>query len=163
MPIKNTNTASVIKQIDLTKISATDFKQCFVGCIILTHDNKIILQQRGDDFITFPDYVSSFGGRIEKNESPIQALVRELNEELGAIVHESDVICLGAVTEAFTNHQELVYEYFWHDMQKTITGCYEDEIKYFDTVKSVFDDPSKIMDDVRWALKACQAKRLLNE
>ena len=163
MLIKNTNTVGVIKQIDLTKISAADFKQRFVGCIVLTHDNKIILQQRGDDFITFPGYLSSFGGCIEKNESPIQALVRELNEELGAIVHEPDVICLGAVTEAFTNHQELVYEYFWHDAHRTITGCYEGEAKYFDTVKSVFDDPSQIMDDVRWALKACQAKRLLNK
>jgi hypothetical protein len=38
-----------------------------------------------------------------------------LKEELGAEVMPSDVVDLGAITEAFTNYTELVYVHFWHD------------------------------------------------
>lgn len=150
-----------IRRVNSTKIKETTFKRCFVGCIVLAQDNKILLQQRGYDWQSFPGFLSSFGGRIEKNETPMQALVRELHEELGADVKESDIISLGAVTESVTDHRELVYEFFWHDKQGTIKGCYEGEAKYFDSVEEVILDYPKVMDDVCWALRECQKRQLL--
>ena len=155
---KKINVLPLIKPVYLEKADVTAFKKQFSSCIVLTRENKILLQQRGDNFVTFPGYLSSFGGRIEKDETPTQALIRELNEELGAVVNESDVVLLGAVTEKISDYQDLVYEYFWHDAHGTITGCYEGEARFFDDVESVLKYSEKIMDDVQWALKECQLR-----
>jgi 8-oxo-dGTP diphosphatase len=90
----------------------------------------------------------------------MQALIRELNEELGAQVKESDVVSLGAVTEAITGHTELIHVYFWQDLQNTITGCYEGNIESFSNAQEIMNQP-KVMDDTRWALEQCLDRRLL--
>ena len=149
-----------IQQVDLPQIIESKFAALFVGCIVLTQDNKILLQQRGIHFKTFPGFISEFGGRIEHNEHPTHALIRELREELGAQVQEADIINLGAITEKATNFSELIYAYFWHDKLGTISGCYEGEAKYFETAKAVLDH-HKVMDSVRWLLKECQNRQLL--
>ena len=149
-----------IQHIDLLQIDEKNFKRRYVGCLILTKNHKILLQQRGPNWKHFPEYLSEFGGQIEPNEIPIQALMRELNEELGAKVKETDVISLGAITEESTKHTELIYIYFWYDKQGTITGCYEGEAKYFDNIKAVLNYPN-VMDSVCWLLRECQKKALL--
>jgi len=101
-----------IKLVDLAKIKKSGYKDQFVGCVVLTKDNKILLQQRGHDFSTYPDYLCEFGGHIESGEQPTQAIIRELNEELGAFAKENEIISLGAVTEEMSNHTELIYTFF---------------------------------------------------
>src|ERR1700733_13759328 len=108
-----TSTIKTIRPVDLKKMDEATFVRRCVGCIILTHDNKILLQQRDDDCRTFPGCLATFGGGIEARESPMQALVRELNEELGARLVSTDVISLGAITEEYTQHRELIHTYFW--------------------------------------------------
>jgi len=149
-----------IQLVNLNTIDLTQFEQCCVGCMVLTQDNQIMLQQRCHNWHSFPDYLAEFGGHIEANESPIQALQRELNEELGAQVNPSEVISFGALTETVSKHSILVYEYFWHDKHGTITGCYECEARYYDNCAAVLKHP-KIMDDVRWSLNKCQKLKLL--
>src|SRR3982750_4683930 len=105
----------LIKKIDLSKIDESVFSRCCVGCLILTFDNKILLQQRDEDCKTYPGCLATFGGGIDLEETPTEALVRELREELGARVNIADVISLGAITEGASNHNELIYVYFWHD------------------------------------------------
>jgi 8-oxo-dGTP diphosphatase len=149
-----------IQERDLTKLDETQFKHRYVGCLILTNDQKILLQQRGVDWNHFPGYLSEFGGRIESNESPMQALIRELKEELGAQVKAADVTTLGTITEESTEHSELVYVYFWHDKDGTITGCYEGKAVYFDKIKDVLACPN-IMDSVRWLLNQCRHQQFI--
>jgi 8-oxo-dGTP diphosphatase len=132
-------------------------KNRYVGCMILSKDRKILLQQRGNNWQKHPGYLSEFGGRIEENETPMEALVRELQEELGAKVNPDEVVSLGEITEAIANHAELIYVYFWHDKHGSIIGCYEGEAKYFDNVKSVLEHP-RIMDSVRWLLEECEKR-----
>lgn len=155
-------TNEFIRLVDPTKVDEKSYTFRYVDCIVATKDNKIILQKRGDNWNHFPGYLASFGGQIEVGETPMQALIRELNEELGAKVKESDVVSLGAVTEAVTGHTELIYVYFWHDLHGTITGCYEGEVRCFDSVQEVISYP-KVMDDTRWALNECCARQLLKE
>lgn len=149
-----------IKQIDLSQVDEAAFKQRHVGCIVLTQDHKILLQRRPLNWRTFPGMIATFGGHIETNETPSQAIIRELHEELGAKISSNDLIKLGIITEEVTHHTELVYIYFWHDQQGTITGCYECEAQYFNKVDEALSHP-KIMDDVCWALGECQKRKLL--
>jgi len=152
--------AKRIKQLDLSQVKESDYKQQFAACIVLTQDHKILLQQRPLNWRTFPGMIATFGGHIEGDETPIQAIVRELHEELGAKVDSSDLITLGVITEEVTSHTELVHLYFWHDTHSTITGCYEGEAKYFDSIEEALEHP-KLMDDVCWALNECCDRGLL--
>ncbi len=99
-----------IKTVDLTKISEANFPKRFVGAIILTHDNKFLLQKIINARTFFSvGYITTFGGKVETNEAPIEALKRELNEELGAKVGVDESIYIGAITEKVTKHTELIY------------------------------------------------------
>ncbi|MEJ0063791.1 MAG: NUDIX hydrolase [Alphaproteobacteria bacterium] len=149
-----------IRPVDLTSIDQTAFVRCFADCVVLTKDGKILLQQRPPDWGRSAGCLTMFGGHIEPGESPMQAIVRETKEELGADVLPSDVVSLGAVTEDFTDHTELVYGYFWHDKRGTITGCYECEAVYYDRIEGALAHP-KIMDYVRWFLRECANRGLL--
>lgn len=150
-----------IRIVDLNELDQARYTRRAVGCLVLTQDQKILLQYRPLNWRTHPDCVATFGGKIESDEMPIEALIRELKEELGADVKAPDVVSLGAITESITQYSELIYEYFWHDKAGTITGCYECEAQFFDTIEEACSHP-KIMDDVLWLLQTCQKKCLLN-
>lgn len=141
-------------------INDEKFAREAVGCLVLSQNGQIILQQRDEDCNTFPGCLATFGGGIETGETPMQALIRELKEELGAKVNASDVVSLGALTEEETNHRELVYVYFWQDKLGSITGCYEGIAKYYNDPAAAESHP-KVMNDVRWLLYECKKRKLL--
>ncbi len=144
----------------LNNVDTNRFTRACVGCLVLSQDNKIVLQQRDDNCHRFPGALATFGGGIEPGESPMQALIRELKEELGANVQAADVISLGALTETETNFREVVYVYFWHDKKGTITGCYEGKANYYSNPLDALKH-RKVMNDVRWTLQECKKKKLL--
>lgn len=148
-----------IRLIDL-KTNQSSFTKHLADCVILTHDYKILMQQRPADGGRFGGCLNIFGGHVEGGEPVMQALIRELNEELDAKVDERNVVFIGAVSEEFTNHTELVHVHFWHDKNNTITGCYEAEAVYYDDVEKALSHP-KIMDYAAWALYECRDRSFL--
>ena len=141
-----------VRQVDLTPETADAFQgRTFVGAVIQTHKNQWLLQQRPDHWRTFPGFLATFGGKIEAGETPDQALIRELDEELGASLQPKDATYLATVTEAVSHHQDLIHLYFWHDQHNSITGCYECEPAYFDALSSIKAHP-KAMQDIIWAI-----------
>ena len=143
----------------ITTPNPCDFVRISVGCIILSHDQRIVLQERDANCPKFPGRIATFGGGLEGNETPLQALQRELQEELGASVFPHEPIALGILTEPDTHYRELIYAFFWHDKQNTITGCYEGKCQYFPSVASALIHP-QLMSDVSWLLKECQHRQL---
>ncbi|KTD16796.1 NUDIX domain-containing protein [Legionella jordanis] len=150
----------LIKPVSLSELRIKDYRSCYVDCIILNHDNKILLQQRGENWHNFPGFLSAFGGAIEPDETPHQALMRELHEELGAEPLQEELIFISALTEDITQHSTLIYCYFWHDSRGSIKACYEGEVKQFTDVDSILKQ-SKLMDNVAWVVRECRKKHLL--
>ena len=65
---------------DATPLSMRDA----VAAIVLVDGDRYLLQQRDDKpGIWYPGHWGCFGGAVEPNESPEDALSRELQEELG--------------------------------------------------------------------------------
>jgi 8-oxo-dGTP diphosphatase len=149
-----------IKVIDLTQTDPADFDAHLADCVVLTREGRILMQRRPANWGRFAGCLNIFGGHVEKGESVIAALVRELNEELGAEVNPADVVFIGALTEEFTGHREVVHVHFWHDKDGTITGCYEAEAAEYETTAAAMAHP-KIMDYARWALEECTRRRLI--
>lgn len=157
-----TNAIKSIRPVDLTKVDPSAFKKHLADCVVLTHDHKILMQQRPLNWGKSAGVLNIFGGHVEDGETVMRGLLRELHEELGAQVDEKDVIFIGAVSEEFTNHTELVHVHFWHDKNNTITGCYEAEAVRYDSIEGTLAHP-KIMDYAVWALRECQNQGLLKQ
>jgi 8-oxo-dGTP diphosphatase len=151
---------STCRKVNLKYLNDAEYRRRSVGCLVLSRDKRIVLQLRDPDAPTFPSHLATFGGSIDEGEIPIEALVRELKEELGADVSSHDVITLGAITEPETNYRDLVYIYFWRDIYGGITGCYEGEAKYFNDPMIPQKHP-KVMNDVIWVIQECNKLGLL--
>ncbi|PWD69909.1 7,8-dihydro-8-oxoguanine-triphosphatase [Dickeya dianthicola] len=86
IPMTNEITFKVIG--DISTASA-----CSAALVVLVDPyGKILLQLRDSDKdIPYPGYWSLFGGGLEGEETPAQAAVRELNEEIGIILDDRDL------------------------------------------------------------------------
>ena len=131
----------------------------FVGCLIVSQKGEILLQKRGPDFESFPNKISTFGGKIEVGETPEEALIRELKEELGAEVNLKKAIKLGIILESVTAYQNPIHLYFWRDEAGSITGCYEGEMMAFKNTEEILACEN-LMDDVRWLIKKYRELKL---
>ena len=58
-----------------------------------------------------------FGGKIEENETPHEALIREIKEELDLEINEEDLILRGVLYDAF-NAKVFVFTSFLNKRKK---------------------------------------------
>ncbi len=83
-----------------------------VVAAIITNDNKIFATQRG--YGDFKDGWEFPGGKVEPGESPEEAIVREIKEELGA-----DIKVTGFLTTVEHDYPEfhLSMDCFWAELK----------------------------------------------
>ncbi len=97
---------------------AYGFKQIIVPCGLVVKDRKLLLLQRRDSRPEFNNKWEFPGGGVEANESPTQALLREVKEETGYTVHIQTMIpTIYQKTETKYNYQVFLMLYIC-----TITG-----------------------------------------
>ncbi len=68
----------------------TRMKTIRVAAAIIVHDNKIFATQRG--YGEFKDGWEFPGGKIEEGETPQQALIREIQEELDTEIEVGELV-----------------------------------------------------------------------
>lgn len=156
-----TNSFNSIRPVNIKAIDEHSYAKHLADCVILTQDNRLLLQKRPENWGSCPGALNIFGGHVEDGETVLEGLIRELHEEVGAQISPEEIVFIGAVTEDWTDHTELVHIHFWHDKKGTITGCYEAEPRHFDSVQEALKHP-RIMDYTRWALQECENRGLLS-
>lgn len=83
-----------------------------VACWIINDNNEILLQRRSANKKQQPNMLSITAGHIEMNESPIQAVLREVSEEVGIKnVKERDFIYLDTFKAENKNNYHYKYVY----------------------------------------------------
>ena len=81
-----------------------------VSVLALYNDHKeILLQHRSKDAPRLPDYWGFFGGGIEREESPDQALSREIHEELEYMVRSPQLIFIQKFTHEHEENTKYVF------------------------------------------------------
>ena len=77
-----------------------DYKFNFRVAAVFVNDDKVLLQSTAeDDYLAFP------GGRVQYNETTIDALKREMKEELGVSLKDSEITLIH-VAENFFGHKD---------------------------------------------------------
>ena len=97
---------------------------------VFTNKDKVLLQKSEKD-----SYYSLIGGRVKYNETTKQALIREIKEEVGITILESDLVLINVAENFFTyggtNIHELLFIY------KIIDNI---ELKNKDNIKTLDKD-----------------------
>ena len=88
-----------------------DNNKNYVGLIIEDANGKLLFQLRDNKpSIPHPNKWSLFGGGIEKNETPLKALKRELQEELDLTIDISKVTLLFKKENSISNRYVFYYK-----------------------------------------------------
>ena len=66
--------------------------------VILHKGDQVLLQLRTFDAKAYPGFWSTFGGHIEEGEQPESAAIREIEEELGLRLDQSQLTRLGSAS-----------------------------------------------------------------
>lgn len=84
-----------IQTVDLTKTKPDQFSAHLADCVILTKDNKILMQQRPENWGKHAGVLNIFGGHVEEGETVLEGLIRELHEVIRAYLANSPVFQKG--------------------------------------------------------------------
>lgn len=84
-----------------------------VAALLVTPDQRYLLQHRDDiEGIFFPGFIGNFGGAIELGEAPIDALRREIREELAFEIRDCEFFCSMTFDFRFAGIGEIVRHFF---------------------------------------------------
>lgn len=84
--------------------------------ILRTPTGEVLLMRRAPTLRHFPNGDSLPGGKVEGQEEPIQALLREVREETGWEYDEADVIYVGAELAKASDGTEFPVEVYRIDV-----------------------------------------------
>ena len=93
----------------------------------LLHDDRVLLVHRRSDKRARPDVWDLPGGVMEPGESELEALSRELQEELGVQMATRTATHLCRVTAGPADEPALLSAWLVHDWEGTPENCARDE------------------------------------
>jgi len=117
------------------------------SALVSVKNNKILLVRVRDNTIWyFP------GGKIDDGETPLQTLIRELDEELNIQMQSSELKYLGeVVTDNHDRTDTVSVHCYTGEITQPIQPCAEiSEIKWFDLDDTEFMAPAVVESIRRW-------------
>ncbi len=85
------------------------FKIRGVNFILWRQDDKILIQKRSEDALVFPGEYCIPGGGVNFGESPDEAVIREIEEEIGLKIKYFNFMC----GFEYTLNDEKKYNFFY--------------------------------------------------
>ncbi|AHA27722.1 (deoxy)nucleoside triphosphate pyrophosphohydrolase [Candidatus Liberibacter americanus] len=100
-----------------------------VACAIFNYDGKVLISNRPSNkshagFWEFP------GGKIDNGESPEEALVRELLEELSIVVETSALLPITFASHSYENFHLLMPLFACHNFEGSPRGCEGQQVRW---------------------------------
>lgn len=120
----------------------------YAGAVLIRKDGKILLQLR-DEHGSNPGKWGTFGGGIEKNETPIKAIIREIKEELGITIFKEDLKKEYKITFPFKKYY--IYEIKLKSNNKKLVLNEGKEMRFM-TVNEILDHKD-VLNSVRLFFK----------
>lgn len=133
------------------------YRKTFSDAVTFNHAGQLLLQRRPQGWDSSGGKLTLFGGHVENGETPLQAICRELHEELGARATPESISALGIIEEHCGDAIDAVYIHLWHDRDNSITGCYESSSEAFASITDALNETT-LMDYARLALQQAQKK-----
>ena len=130
--------------------------------ILLKKDNAILLLKRSATSSFAPNHYSLPGGRIEKNETFRQALVREVQEELGITINESQLTFTHSFYRKGTENELVAFIFECRQWQGDIINrepAKHSQLEWFD----INNLPSPLIPAHQSALSLIKEKQLYSE
>ncbi len=134
-------TGTVLKKVTKEEALSKHFLHRAVHIIVLNGTGEMLIQQRAAEKSYRPlEWSAAAAGHVTSGETPAEAAVRELKEELGITTsltaigefivddlfeHELVTVFVGTSTQKFTVQKEEVAQAKWcalHDLQNKTTG-----------------------------------------
>ena len=150
-----------VKDFNIDRTVFSEFDLVSASGIILTSERKILLQRRDAHLRRVPDFIGTFGGKIESGETARVALVREWREELELQVDPVAPMFLGARTGRFNDGTRVLnIRFFWHDEAGEIGTCHEGTPVMFAGATAALA-ARKLTRSTRWSLQECLRRNLI--
>ena len=124
---------------------------------VFLNNDKIFLQKSEEDA-----YYSLVGGRVKYNETTKEALIREVKEELGLTLNETQLELINVVENFFTYQETNIHEllFIYKIFDETLNS--KDEVKVLDKT-TVTDKWYNLKDLVNMDLRPSIIKETLNK
>lgn len=137
----------------------------FVAVAILHRDNKIFVAKRADHKPSLPGVFELIGGHIELGEQPIDAVKRELVEEVGLDLDKSKFHIFEAFVYKSTTSSEPKIEICYlveltDDIEPKINPDDHSEARWIDSTElDILEDGDEEKEVIRKAFEAIQGDK----
>lgn len=92
-------------------------KRMGAGALFFDEDRHVLLVEP-----TYKEYWEIPGGVVEKNESPFQACIREVKEELGLVLHNHRLLCIDYNSAQADKTESLMFIFLGGTLNSTDIG-----------------------------------------